>query len=154
MKPQRSNRTGWRSYSLFFLLLVVGASQGCVSGASLGARRTVELPYGDASHAVSWFAPLLEDDGLSLNRWRKSVGPPVIPSEVFEHDPQDVVTVVSWNTAVGDADIVSFVRSRVDQQRPLVMLLQEVYRAGAGVPDRLETDSAFAGRLGRGARAG
>lgn len=148
MMSQRSSRTGWRSYSLFFLLLVVGASHGCVSGASLGARRTVELSSPDASHVVSWFTPIVESDGLSLSRWRKSVGPPVIPAQVSANDAHDAVTVVSWNTAVGDADIVGFVRSQVDPHRPLVMMLQEVYRAGPGVPADLETDCAFAGRLG------
>lgn len=148
MKSQRSSRSGWRSYSFFFLLLVVGASQACVAGASLGARPTVELSSSDAAHVVSWFAPLVESDGVSLNRWRKSVGPPVIPSSVLEIGGHDRVTVISWNTAVGDADIVKFVRSEVDMRQPVVMLLQEVYRAGPGVPAQLDRDCAFAGHLG------
>jgi len=150
MKSRRAGRSGWRSYPLFFLLLVTAASQACVAGASLGARSTVELPPNDANHAVAWFAPLVNSDNVALSRWRKSVGPPVVPSSSRENnEPHDTLTVVSWNTAVGDADIVGFVRSQADPRQPLVMLLQEVYRSGSVVPSTLDRDFAFAGRLGR-----
>lgn len=148
MKSRRAGRSGWRSYSLFCLLLVIGASQACVAGASLGARSTAELSSNDASHAVAWFSPLVSDDNLSLSRWRKSVGPPVIPPPSIDNEAHDALTLVSWNTAVGDADIVGFVRSQSDNDRSLVMLLQEVYRAGSVVPSTLGRDYAFAGRLG------
>ncbi len=149
MKSRRAGRSGWRSYSLFFLLLVAGASQACVAGASLVARSTAELAANDANHAVAWFAPLVTSDNISLSRWRKSVGPPVVPSSARDSkEPHDRLTVVSWNTAVGDADIVGFVRSRADARQPLVMLLQEVYRSGSVVPSTLDRDFAFAGRLG------
>ena len=149
MKSWRTGRSGRRSYSLFCLLLVVGVSQACVASASLGARPTVELSSNDATHAVAWFAPLVDGDNLSLSRWRKSVGPPVIPSASSDAEAHDALTVVSWNTAVGEADIVGFVRSQSDPRRPLVMLLQEVYRSGSVVPSMVDRDYAFAGRLGR-----
>jgi endonuclease/exonuclease/phosphatase family metal-dependent hydrolase len=147
MTPRRTGHSGWRSYSFFFLLLVAGASPACVAGASLGARQTVELSSPE-THRVAWFAPLVDRDTLTLRRWSKSVGPPVLPS-VAEDDnsPHDALTVVSWNTAVGEADIVGFVQSESASRRPLILLLQEVYRAGSSVPS-LDHDSAFAGRLG------
>jgi endonuclease/exonuclease/phosphatase family metal-dependent hydrolase len=61
------------------------------------------------------------------------------------------ITVVSWNTAVGEADVVEFVRTL--PKGPLVLLLQEVYRGGPEVPSRLPAAFAFAGHLG-GAAAG
>jgi endonuclease/exonuclease/phosphatase family metal-dependent hydrolase len=148
MKSWRTSRPGWCSYTLLFLLVVVGASQACVAAASLGARRTVELSAPDTTHAVAWFAPLVDRDNASLERWRKCVGPPVIPTLSSSRDAHDAITIVSWNTAVGGADIVGFVRSQTDSRLPLVMLLQEVYRSGSEVPSTLTGDVAFAGRLG------
>src|SRR5436190_14843706 len=147
MKSWRAGRPGRRSYSFLFLLLVAAASQACVAGASLGPRNTVELSSGDR-HTIAWFAPLITGDDASLRHWRKSVGPPVLPRASIEVNPHDALSIVSWNTAVGEADIVGFVRANVDPHRPLVMLLQEVYRSGAVVPSQLDRDSAFAGRLG------
>jgi len=148
MKSWRTGRSGRRVYSFLCLLLVAGASHACVAGASLGAGPTVELSSSDTTHAVAWFAPLLDRDNASLSRWRKSVGPPVIRSVTAADDVHDAITVVSWNTAVGAADIVGFVRSQTESGAPLVLLLQEVYRSGAEVPSKLLADCAFAGRLG------
>lgn len=60
----------------------------------------------------------------------------------------DELTVVSWNTAVGDANIVEFVRRTRRPDRPMVLLLQEVYRHGPDVPRVLASRACFAGRLG------
>lgn len=147
MKSWRSSRSSWRFCSLFFLLLVVGVTPACVGGASLAARPTVELPS-DTSHVVAWFAPMLGADNTRLGRWRKGVGPPVLPPISADVDAHDALTVVSWNTAVGDADIVSFVRSQLEMHIPVVMLLQEVYRSGSAVPSRPDYEFAFAARLG------
>ena len=111
MKSWRSTRSGWSRYPFFFLLVVIGASQGCVAGTSLAARSTAELRAPDASVAVAWFAPVVHRDEESLARWRKSVGPPVTPEAFDDPQPHDSITLVSWNTAVGEADIVRFVRS-------------------------------------------
>lgn len=148
MTSRRAGRSGRCFYPFFFLLLVAGVSQACVAGASLAARSTAELTSSDPNQAVAWFAPLVIGDDLALSRWRKSVGPPVIPSPSIDSDAHDALTLVSWNTAVGAADIVGFVRSQSDNRRPLVMLLQEVYRSGSVVPSTLDGDYAFAGRLG------
>jgi endonuclease/exonuclease/phosphatase family metal-dependent hydrolase len=59
------------------------------------------------------------------------------------------LTIVSWNTAVGDGDIVGFVRALPSTHGPLVLLLQEVYRQGPEVPAHAAPDWSFAGYLGR-----
>src|SRR4051812_35319252 len=148
MKSWRSGRSGRRSYSFLFLLLVAAVSQACVAGTPLGPRNTVELSPVNARHTVAWFAPLIDGDEALLSHWRKSVGPPLLPGPSLDDDAHDALSIVSWNTAVGEADIVRFVRAQAGPQRPLVMLLQEVYRSGAVVPSQLDRDSAFAGRLG------
>jgi endonuclease/exonuclease/phosphatase family metal-dependent hydrolase len=78
-----------------------------------------------------------------------SVGPPIIPQAASaDPGPLDALTIVSWNTAVGAADIVGFVRALPAPHAPLVLLLQEVYRGGPEVPSRLDTGFSFAARLG------
>jgi endonuclease/exonuclease/phosphatase family metal-dependent hydrolase len=140
-------------YFLFCLLLVVGASPACVANYSLVSRDTAELKSLPPMAPIAWFAPAVGRDASSNARWRMSVGPPVIPeSAPADPQPHDAITIVSWNTAVGAADIVGFVRSLPDAQAPLVLLLQEVYRGGPEVPAHLDTGFSFAGRLGGAAR--
>lgn len=146
IRSLRSGQSGRSRYFFFFLLVVGGIASGCVASTSIVARNTAELLTPASS--VEWFAPDDRGDSASLTRWRRSVGPPVTPLPALEAAPHDAVTVVSWNIAVGDADVVGFVRRLSASNRPLVLLLQEVYRGGDGVPAQLDRDSAFAGRLG------
>lgn len=134
---------------LFCLLLVVGASPGCVASYSLVSRDTAELESLPSNPPIAWFTPSVTRDASANARWRMSVGPAVIPQTALaDRGPLDAITIVSWNTAVGAADIVGFVRALPDPQAPLVLLLQEVYRGGPEVPSRLDTGFSFAGRLG------
>ncbi len=107
---------------------------------------------------IAWYSPAVPDDRLALARWRTSVGPPLVrraSSAVVSR--ADEITVVSWNTALGAGDITGFVRQLRGAwvERPIVLLLQEVYRRGDSVPRGLARDAAFASRLGgaAGARA-
>jgi endonuclease/exonuclease/phosphatase family metal-dependent hydrolase len=143
----RLGRTGRGWYSLFFLLLVGGASPACVASTSIVPRNTVELAP-PAQSSVAWFGPDNQGDNASLTRWRRSVGPPVTQQAALDAQHHDAITIVSWNTAVGAADVVGFVQSLPVTGRPLVLLLQEVYRGGPTVPSSLDASSAFAGRLG------
>ncbi len=111
MKSWRFSRSGWRPYPFFFLLVVAAVSQACVAGTSVARRPTAELESSGSAPAVAWFAPVLSGDNQSLDRWRKNVGPPITPPLAIDERAHDAITVVSWNTAVGDADVVSFVRS-------------------------------------------
>ena len=128
---------------LFFSLLVSAA--GCVASTGLVHRNT-------AQSSIQWFGPGATGDEGHLSRWRSSVGPPVV--HVVEERaaaPLDSIAIVSWNTAVGEADVVKFARTL--PRGPLVMLLQEVYRGGPEVPSQVKAPFAFAGHLG-GASAG
>jgi endonuclease/exonuclease/phosphatase family metal-dependent hydrolase len=139
---------GARRYFLLFLLLVVGASQGCAASHALDSRETAELGQFSAA-PIRWFAPALGRDSAPLSRWRKSVGPPMM-LDAATPGPRgyDSLTIVSWNTAVGEADVVGFVRTLQEPHGPLVLLLQEVYRHGSEVPRIAGPDASFAGRLG------
>lgn len=137
-----------RLYSLFFLLLVAAASQGCVASHALVTLDKAELAAPPSSPIV-WFGPAAPPDRAVLARWRTSVGPPALTdSPHLDRATHDAITVVSWNTAVGSADIVRFVETLPGNRRPLVLLLQEVYREGPAVPARLGEESAFAHQLG------
>ena len=132
-----------------FIFWVAGASYGCVAGHALVPRDTAELNASSGSPHITWFTPAVVGDGAPLTRWRMSVGPPVFlqpaPSDA---KPHDAITIVSWNTAVGAADIVGFVQTLPNPRGPLVLLLQEVYREGPEVPAHLAPGFAFAARLG------
>jgi endonuclease/exonuclease/phosphatase family metal-dependent hydrolase len=66
--------------------------------------------------------------------------------------PVDELTIVSWNTALGAGDVPRFAAA-LPPDRPMVLLLQEVYRGGPEVPGILPPGAAFARRQG-GAAAG
>ena len=158
---------------LCFLFLLLAEAAGCVGGGVLVQRDTAELSpdipafatpnpvagafnggasAGPADLSVTWFSPGASADEMPLSRWRQSVGPPVFHQSPAVHElPLDEITVVSWNTAVGEADVVRFVETL--PRGPLVLLLQEAYRGGPEVPSRLPRAFAFAGHLG-GAAAG
>ncbi len=61
----------------------------------------------------------------------------------------DALAVVSWNTAFADGDVVGLVERVRSEKRgqPLVLLLQEVYRRGGSVPNRLAAGAAYARRF-------
>ena len=83
-----------------------------------------------------------------IARWRAGVGPPVVRDALRPWTgPADELTVVSWNTALGAADIPRFVGT-LPRSRPLVLLLQEVYRGGDEVPRTLPPGAGFARRQG------
>jgi endonuclease/exonuclease/phosphatase family metal-dependent hydrolase len=115
-------------------------------------RDTAELKAEPSLAGIVWFSPTVPDDMSRLSRWRRSVGPPIVQiAPLQDTNPLNEITVVSWNTAVGEADVVKYVRSL--PRGPLVLLLQEVYRGGPEVPSQLPAAFAFAGHLG-GAAAG
>jgi endonuclease/exonuclease/phosphatase family metal-dependent hydrolase len=83
-----------------------------------------------------------------LDRWCETVGPAVADPTPALGDTGDVridsIAIVSWNTHVGGADIERFVRdlragrfTQGDSVHHFVLLLQEVFRAGDAVPERV-----------------
>ncbi len=77
-------------------------------------------------------------------RWCAGVGPPLVLRNIAKDElPSNTLTLVSWNTHVGGGDVSALVADlmagRLTNHRPVmkfVLILQEVYRAGHGVPSR------------------
>lgn len=135
--------------SLLFPFLALLAVAGCTGGHALVRSGTAGLA---PASALAWFTPSITRDTAALARWRDSVGPPVLPTTPSALPTRvDAITVVSWNTALGEADVVAMAR-RLPRDRPLVLLLQEVYRGGPEVPGALAPAATYAGYL-PGARA-
>lgn len=85
-----------------------------------------------------------------MARWRVAVGSPLIArgAPPAATTGFDALTVVSWNVALDGGDVVRLVRevrSRAPE-RPIVLLLQEVFRSGDDVP--VSVDGEYASHLG------
>jgi endonuclease/exonuclease/phosphatase family metal-dependent hydrolase len=151
----RRRRDRGRCICLITLLPFVAGVAGCVAGHTLVRRDATELRVAPGAEAIAWFSPAAADDAGTLARWRASVGPPVLPRpRITAPAATDQVTIVSWNTALGAADVPAFVRALPNQGGPVVLLLQEAYRAGPEVPSRLERGRSFARRHGGAAHGG
>jgi endonuclease/exonuclease/phosphatase family metal-dependent hydrolase len=130
------------------LVCLAALLAGCAGGHALARLDGVESAL---DHSIAWYSPAVDSDRVALARWRASVGPPLVRRMAAAVAPvADEITVVSWNTALGAGDVVGFVRQlpAAREGRPLVLLLQEVYRRGDQVPRKFAPDSAFARRLG------
>ncbi|HEX6975685.1 MAG TPA: endonuclease/exonuclease/phosphatase family protein [Vicinamibacterales bacterium] len=96
---------------------------------------------------IAWFTPATPSDSATLARWRASVGPPILPNITSAlPTPVDAITVVSWNVALGEADVAAMARA-LPSGKPVVLLLQEVYRDGPSVPRALDRRASYAGYL-------
>jgi endonuclease/exonuclease/phosphatase family metal-dependent hydrolase len=96
--------------------------------------------------AVRWVRVAPQAEWGSLDRWCAAVGPPVRidapgPPGAFAGP----IAVVSWNDHVGGGDIDAFVSDlrtgRLTGGRPVsvfVILMQEGYRGGPAVPERVD----------------
>ncbi len=138
----------FRIRRILFLLCTVALLTGCMGGHGLARLDGIDA---SAAGPIAWYSPAVPDDRRALARWRSSVGPPFVRGSASAAASRaDEMTVVSWNTALGAGDIAAFVRDvhGAAADRPLVLLLQEVYRRGEPVPRALARDAAFASRLG------
>jgi endonuclease/exonuclease/phosphatase family metal-dependent hydrolase len=119
---------------------------GCAGTHLVGPRET------PAADGLSWFEPIRPSDRHALGRWRGAVGPAYVASHTRAAPRAGApLTVVSWNTAVGSADVPAYVaelRAERGDDTPLVLLLQEVYRTGSDVPRVIPPGSSFAAHLG------
>jgi endonuclease/exonuclease/phosphatase family metal-dependent hydrolase len=133
-----------RRMSRLAALCAIALSSACASASTLS-------PLANRSGEVTWVAPTGPADLQALDRWRRSVGPPFVASAATAPVPAQRLLVVSWNTAVGEADVVKLVtelRAREGYDVPLVLLLQEVYRTGSAVPRDLDQHASFAAAIG------
>lgn len=123
------------------LLSACGTAAGLERSAFPCVAQTAQIE----GQAVTWH-PGPEGDALQLDRWCRAVGPPILVprpvSSVSGSPPalEDLV-IVTWNAHLAEGrlpDLVRALRSgaltggaRVDH---FVLLIQEAYRRGAGVP--------------------
>ena len=63
-------------------------------------------PRGDSSDELAWLAPTAAKDLQTLDRWRRAVGPAYVTRTDTGPALASRLLVVSWNTAVGSADVV------------------------------------------------
>lgn len=149
--PARRTRVPRTVVFSFCLLTSATMLNGCVGRYALAARNIDGLtPSG-----ISWFGPVDASDIGRLEKWRASVGPPVVASGEPRVTPSpDTLTLVSWNTALGAGDVARLVADlrRSAPATPIVLLLQEAYRDGPEVPSLLSRSAVFASRL-QGVRA-
>lgn len=87
---------------------------------------------------ITWVAPANAAFRGALDAWCDDVGPPLVrllPATTAAPDP---LTLVSWNTHGGIADLDGLLgalqAAAGRPTRPLVLLLQEVVRRGSAVP--------------------
>lgn len=90
---------------------------------------------------VRWTRLTDADDRADLDLWCESVGPPVVASVASRTSVVRHLTVISWNVAVGAADIDDLldelqVQVGRDDTHGVVLLLQEAFRAGPLIPPR------------------
>jgi endonuclease/exonuclease/phosphatase family metal-dependent hydrolase len=129
-------------------LVIVGGAAGCAGGYALVRRDPVASP-GLPSAAIAWQAPAAASDLASLALWRDAVGPAVVHAPIAPRSSTaDTVTIVGWNTKLGAADVAGFVKTLPNPGGPIVLLLQEVVRAGPEVPGRLPPGAGFGRRHG------
>jgi endonuclease/exonuclease/phosphatase family metal-dependent hydrolase len=140
--PNVGRRRTLRVAIAFTALAVL--TSGCVGHYGLTRRPGTEPT------PVQWFAPEDVRETAVLERWHRSVGPPVFASGHSAGLRAGALTLVSWNTALGAGDVVRLIEdlNRERPDAPIVLLLQEVYRDGPEVPTLLSGEAAFASRLG------
>ena len=142
--PLRTSHSRRRLRQLCLAIPLVVAT-GCAGGGHRLVPRT--LPVQSAA-PVTWFAPELERDVMTLERWRAAVGSPLVIDAQPHATPSDSLTVVSWNIALGAGEVVPLVRElQGSGHGPIVLLLQEAFRSGDDIP-KTPVDAAFAGFLG------
>jgi endonuclease/exonuclease/phosphatase family metal-dependent hydrolase len=133
------------------LLAAIAASAVFISGCA-GRPHAIRQDAAElrtASAAVTWFAPELDADRVSLESWRRSVGPPVVSASsarVSSAQSRRLV-IVNWNMHVGGGDIAGLfadVQRQWGPDTPIVFLIQEAYREGPEVPRRIDGRASFA----------
>ena len=122
------------------LLAVVLIVTGCG-----GAHRLVPLTLASSALPITWLSPVEGRDARAMARWRAAVGSPLITVNAPRtSNGSDRLTVISWNVALDGGDIVQLVRDVQGRapERPIVLLLQEVFRSGDDVPASVDGDYA------------
>lgn len=98
----------------------------------------------DLSAPIHWIGSRNPRDREDSRQWCESVGPVVLrrPPSAPDRAPGGALYVVSWNVAIGGAQVQALVRRLLDDERQahrpepdLILLLQETFHTnGAGAP--------------------
>ena len=105
---------------------------------------------------ITWLGPTGDRDRARLADWCAMVGPVLYEPQPRRSTtrPVDHVAIVSWNTHVGGGDLDRLLdalqRGELTRGEPfdaVVLLLQEMYRHGEGVPERATIRSAIPSRI-------
>jgi endonuclease/exonuclease/phosphatase family metal-dependent hydrolase len=128
--------------------VALATTSGCATRERLTRRNTAE------ALGPAWFGPAGGAERANLARWANAVGPPLIVDQRSTRatpSSATALTLATWNVAVGEGDIARFIADlrRDHPERPIVLLLQEVYRDGPTVPSQLLDGSVCAGHLGK-----
>jgi endonuclease/exonuclease/phosphatase family metal-dependent hydrolase len=149
-----------RGLSAIVLLLWLSLP-GCTSAnrlvwnvPGLACRRVVP----DPERVVRWISPSAESDRARLTAWCAAVGPVRYQPQPGDGADQtaavDRLAIVAWNTHVGGGDldaVIEQVRSgeftNGERFPHIVLLLQETYRSGDGVPVSAPLHARLADRI-------
>jgi endonuclease/exonuclease/phosphatase family metal-dependent hydrolase len=116
----------------------------------------------DPGQLVSWISPAADRDRARLADWCAAVGPVVYQPEPAAHAAADVpardrLAIVTWNTHAGGGDLDDLIErvragefTHGERFDDIVMLVQEMYRSGNGVPDTPTVHAAIPGRIALG----
>lgn len=129
-------------------LMAVVFLWGCATSHEMARIPPCGSPSG--SQEITWYGPAEPGDRRSNEARCRTVGPPVViesPSAPFgELDPLDSLAVFSWNMAVGEGDLLSFLEEEVGVTcsgaetrvgrgfTHFVLLLQEAFRWSPDLP--------------------
>jgi len=104
----------------------------------------------DRTRSVLWIAPDEARDRDRLSRWCQTVGPVLVESRT-ENSARPIIdrlAIITWNVHVGGGDVEDVIsrvrRGEFTGGHPVsafVLLLQEAYREGRDVPERLPSGS-------------
>jgi endonuclease/exonuclease/phosphatase family metal-dependent hydrolase len=133
------------------LLLCIGSALACMSTAAPRSAAAASTCTADLTSGIRWVRASPPRERTTLDRWCAGVGSPL---RIEARQGPDVftgsLTVVSWNTHVGAGNVDALaadLRSGRLTGRPVtefVLLLQEVYRAGADVPSGRDLRASWA----------
>lgn len=107
-------------------------------------------PVASASNELRWYRPADDRDRELTSEWCETVGEPVVHLEPavtsVDWAPGSALQVVSWNTWIGGGDLYRMLDEQLGvdcasgptgaaRAAPFVLLLQEVWRYSAGLPE-------------------
>ena len=125
--------------------LVVSLSLSLTAAACASTRNISPERAGPPScltpSPVEWVRTADAIDRPELDDWCDTIGPAIVQDRLFEPARIHQIVVLSWNVHVGAArleEVLDTIRGRSSSDSTgLVLLLQEVYRAGDLVPEAI-----------------